>query len=144
MRKRSRARELALQILYQVDLRGRDVLESIQDMLDREQRDEEVVSYALALVHGTMAAEDDIDRRIRETAEHWDLPRMAVIDRNILRMATWELLEDETEAPPKVVLNEAIELGKRYSTGQSGAFINGILDRILRTMIEERAAAGED
>jgi transcription antitermination factor NusB len=140
MRKRSRARELALQILYQVDLRREDVLPDIEEMLSRERRDEEMVAYALTLVRGTMARREEIDRRIRDTAEHWDLPRMAVIDRNVLRMAVWELLQDAEEVPPKVVLNEAIELGKRYSTAQSGAFINGILDRILRTITEERAA----
>ncbi len=140
MRKRSRARELALQILYQMDLMDPSVLVDIEDMLSRERRDEDVVAYALTLVRGTMAEKDDIDRRIRATAEHWDLPRMAVIDRNILRMATWELLQDDPQAPPKVVLNEAIELGKRFSTGQSGAFVNGILDRILKNLIEERSA----
>lgn len=141
MRKRSRARELALQILYQVDLRGPEVVADVQEMLSRERRDEEVVAYAMTLVAGTLERRDEIDRRIADTAEHWDLPRMAVVDRNVIRMATWELLVDEEAAPPKVVLNEAIELGKRYSTGQSGAFINGILDRILRTLEEERAAA---
>lgn len=140
MRKRSRARELALQILYQVDLLEPEVLESIEEMLSRERRDEEVVAYALTLVKGTMADQADIDVRIKATAEHWDLPRMAVLDRNIIRMATWELKQDDELAPPRVVLNEAIELGKRYSTAQSGAFINGILDRILKILLEERAA----
>jgi transcription antitermination factor NusB len=141
VRKRSRARELALQILYQVDLRGPEIVRDIEEMLSRERRDPEVVAYALGLVDGTVERREDIDRRIADTAEHWDLPRMAVIDRNIIRMATFELLVDEEDAPPKVVLNEAIEMGKRYSTAQSGAFINGILDRIFRTLEEERAAA---
>jgi transcription antitermination factor NusB len=140
MRKRSRARELALQILYQVDLLGEEVLIGIEEMLSRERRDPEIVAYALRLVRGTIARWGEIDGRIGATAEHWDVPRMAVIDRNVLRMATWELLEGEDTAPPKVVLNEAIELGKRYSTAQSGAFINGILDRILRTLSAERPA----
>ena len=143
MRKRSRARELALQILYQVDLRGPDIVREVEEMLGRERRDEEVVAYAMIVVAGTIEQQPDIDRRIADTAEHWDLPRMAVIDRNVIRMATWELLVNDEDAPPKVVLNEAIELGKRYSTAQSGAFINGILDRILRTLEEERAAAAD-
>jgi transcription antitermination factor NusB len=143
MRKRSRARELALQILYQIDLRGPEVLADIEDMLSRERRDEDVVEFALRLVRGTSDRRDEIDGRIRATAEHWDLPRMAVLDRNILRMATWELLENEPGAPPKVVLNEAIELGKRFSTGQSGAFINGILDKILKNLNHERQGSSE-
>jgi transcription antitermination factor NusB len=140
MRKRSRARELALQILYQVDLLGPHVHAGIEEMLARERRDPDIVAYAWLVVRGVLASWDDLDRRIGDTAEHWDLPRMAVIDRNVLRLATWELLRADEAAPPRVVLNEAIELGKRFSTAQSGAFINGILDRILRTIEAEREA----
>jgi len=142
MRRRTKSRELALQILYQVDLRGDEVVGEIEEMLGTEQRDPDVVAYATRIVHGVLERREAIDGRIAETAEHWTIDRMAVIDRNVLRLAVWELLADDDEVPPKVVLNEAIELGKRYSTAQSGAFINGILDRIHRTLETERGRDG--
>jgi len=138
MRRRTKSRELALQILYQADQRGDDIVAEIDEMLDGEQRDPDVVAYARRIVAGVIETRDEIDRRLAETAEHWTIERMAVIDRNVLRLAVWELVTDDEEVPPKVVLNEAIELGKRFSTAQSGAFINGILDRIHRTLDDER------
>jgi transcription antitermination factor NusB len=81
------------------------------------------------LVRGVTAERDEIDAKISSVAQNWDITRMAVIDRNVLRMASYELLYRD-EIPPKVSINEAIELGKRFSTKNSGAFINGILDRI--------------
>jgi transcription antitermination factor NusB len=136
MRKRTRARELALQILYQVDLRGDEILEDLPRLLAESGKPEDVVEFARSLVLGTRQATADLDRRISEVAEHWDVHRMAAVDRNILRMAVYEMLE-RPDIPPKVSINEAIELGKKYSTQQSGAFINGILDRIRRGLDEE-------
>jgi transcription antitermination factor NusB len=133
MRKRTRARELALQILYQFDLRGDEVLEDLDSILERSGKARDVTEFTRALVTGTAALSEEADRQIAEVAEHWDVRRMAAIDRNILRMAVFEMRERD-DIPTKVSINEAIELGKKYSTGQSGAFINGILDRIRRAL----------
>ena len=129
MRKRTLARELALQILYQHDLRGDEIREQLDQILATSDQTEDVTGFARELVLGTLGSISDIDARIARVAEHWDVYRMAAIDRNILRMAVFEMTSRD-DIPSKVSINEAIELGKKYSTQQSGAFINGILDRI--------------
>jgi transcription antitermination factor NusB len=132
VRKRTRSRELALQVLYQFDARGSDAVEQMDHFLQSEEVDEaEVHEFTRKLVKGTIEARDSIDEMLSAAAENWKLHRMAIVDRNILRMAVYEMLHIE-EIPAKVSINEAIELGKRYSTKQSGSFINGILDRIRR------------
>ena len=133
MRKRTRARELALQILYQIDLRGPATPEELEEMLRDSGKPDDVLDFARVLVRGTLERMEETDSRITEAAEHWDIRRMAVIDRNVLRMAVYEMLDRE-DIPAKVTINEAIELGKKYSTENSGGFVNGILDRIRRTL----------
>jgi transcription antitermination factor NusB len=129
VKKRTRSRELALQFLYMLDLRGPDFLAEAQAFLAEEEPDVSTRQFALHLVRGTAENLDAINAVIREIAQNWDIERMAVIDRNVLRMATYELIHCP-DIPPKVSINEAIELGKRYSTQNSGGFINGVLDRI--------------
>ncbi|MDH3590997.1 MAG: transcription antitermination factor NusB [Planctomycetota bacterium] len=132
MRKRTRARELALQMLYQLDVRGDDAIARLDDFLAREAPGEDDVhTFARLLVDGTIERRDEIDEIVSEAAQNWHLRRMALVDRNILRMAVYEMLFVD-DIPAKVSINEAIEMGKRYSTQQSGSFINGILDRIRR------------
>jgi len=130
MKKRSRSREIALQFLYQLDLRGADLLPEARAFVRGEERDAETARFALRLVQGAFDHREEIDRTIQAVAQNWNISRMAVVDRNVLRLATYELLHCE-DIPPKVAINEAIELGKRYSTQNSGAFINGILDKIM-------------
>ena len=130
MKKRTRAREIALQFLYQLDLRGKDLLDEARGFIRGEERDAETARFALRLVQGTFENKEEIDRTIQGVAQNWNISRMAVVDRNVLRLATYELLHCG-DIPPKVAINEAIELGKRYSTQNSGAFINGILDKIM-------------
>lgn len=142
MKKRTRARELALQFLYQLDLRGTDILSEAPEALRAEEPDAETRKFALRLVEGTIEARDRIDEIIQSVAQNWNISRMAVVDRNVLRLATHELLHCH-DIPPKVAINEAIELGKRYSTQNSGAFINGILDKILsRYAVDARDPGG--
>lgn len=143
MGSRRRARELALQTLYSVEFGHRTVAEAIDDMRSRAAEppsdDEEVQSmvrggieaqdFAERLVRGVSERLDEIDQLLGECSTNWKVPRMARVDRNILRMATFELLHIH-EIPPKVTLNEAVEIAKRYGTSDSSAFINGILDRI--------------
>ena len=129
MKKRTRARELALQFLYQLDLRGPELLDEAKTFFRAEEEDKTAREFALKLVQGVAEHRVELDRSIRAVAMNWEIERMAVIDRNVLRMAAFELIFSP-DIPPKVAINEAIELGKRYSTQNSGAFINGILDKI--------------
>jgi len=133
LRKRTRARELALQALYQLDVRPELTLEELHAFLEQGSDDAQVKRFAEQLVDGCREHEGEIDQAIQSVAENWDIRRMAVVDRNILRLSVYELkyLED---VPPKVSINEGVELGKRYSTVSSGSFINGILDRIKRDL----------
>lgn len=136
MRRRTRARELAVQFLYQLDLRGEEVIGSLQEFVEGETDDKDVREFAIRLTLGARNRQEETDRCLREVARNWDLSRMAVLDRNVLRMAVYELLHCP-DIPPKVTINEAIEIGKKYSTSNSGAFINGILDRVRLDRIEE-------
>lgn len=129
MKKRTRARELALQFLYQIDLRGREVEGDLDAFLAEEESDRTASEFAALLVRGTLEHQTTIDERIQSVVQNWELGRMAVVDRNVLRLATFELLYRD-DIPPKVSINEAIELGKRFSTQNSGGFINGVLDKV--------------
>lgn len=135
MRVRTRARELALQFLYMLDVQGleyRPMLDAfLAEELDGKPSAGEVMEYARRLVDGVVANRDAIDALLAVAAQNWDLSRMAVIDRNVLRLGCYEMLH-EPDVPTKVAINESIELGKRFSTEQSGAFVNGILDRIRK------------
>ena len=138
MKKRTRARELALQFLYQNDLVSMPV-DKADDFLREEEKDVETRRFAKRLLEGTLEHRDELDEVIQSVAQNWNFSRMAVIDRNVLRLATHELLHC-TDIPPKVAINEAIEIGKRYSTQNSGAFINGILDRIMNRALAANGA----
>lgn len=130
MRKRTQGRELALQLLYQVDLRGDEVMTEVDAYLDGPGGgDAEARGFARELIHGYLDRRIEIDRRIEEVARNWQLRRMASIDRNILRLGAYELLYRK-DIPPLVAINEAIEIAKKYSTKNSGPFVNGILDNI--------------
>ncbi|NUP94933.1 MAG: transcription antitermination factor NusB [Planctomycetaceae bacterium] len=142
MKKRTRGRELALQLLYQIDLRGDDVLAHAEELLLEEEPDRESRNFALHLVRSTHEEREALDSVIRSVAQNWEISRMAVIDRNVLRLAAWELLHSK-DVPPKVAINEAIELGKRYSTQNSGAFINGILDKIKSRHVDAKGTSKE-
>lgn len=143
MKKRSRGRELALQLLYQLDLRGEETLAFAEEFLKEHETDREARAFALKLVRGTHEHVEELNRVIQSVAQNWDLSRMAVVDRNVLRLSAFELLHCK-DIPPKVAINEAIELGKRYSTQNSGAFINGILDKIKTRFAEGDGAATPD
>lgn len=135
MRVRTRARELALQFLYGVDLQGPEYRDGLTAFLAEELSgkpgEAEAAAYATVLVDGVSRHRSEIDRLLADAAQNWGLARMAVVDRNALRIGVYEMLH-EPDVPTKVAINEAIELAKRYSTEQSGAFVNGILDRIRK------------
>ncbi|MBI4609449.1 MAG: transcription antitermination factor NusB [Candidatus Rokubacteria bacterium] len=132
MGKRRKARELALQLLYQLDLRGEaDPDLHLPEFWTRHAVDDEVRVFTETLVRGAKLHQPKIDELIRQYADNWDLERMAVVDRNILREGIFELLW-LAEIPPKVAINEALEVAKKFSTGESTRFINGILDRVRK------------
>jgi N utilization substance protein B len=132
--RRRKARELALQFLYQLEQNGAtDPRPFEADFWARHPVDDEARAFADSLVQGAKRQQGEIDKRIAECAEHWDLDRMAVVDRNILRLAVYELLF-EPGVPGKVTINEAIEIAKKFGTAESSRFINGVLDRIHREL----------
>jgi N utilization substance protein B len=132
MGSRRKARELSLQLLYQLDLQSeRDPGPHFPEFWSRHPVDDEVRAFTETLVRGVKLHQQKIDEFISQYAENWDLGRMAVVDRNILRAGIFELLW-MTEVPPKVVINEALEVAKKFSTRESTRFINGILDRVRK------------
>lgn len=133
MRKRTKAREYALQILYQVDLTRVELDQTLEDFWLYHLVPPEVKTFATELVRGTLAHLQAIDQLIATHASNWDINRMAVVDRNILRLGAFELLYLEDVVPPKVCLNEAVELAKRFGDEESSKFVNGILDTIYKT-----------
>ena len=132
MRKRTQAREIALQILYQIDVTKNSMEEVMADFWKDHLTEEEVKSFAERLVKETIDHMNSIDECIKKYAENWQIDRMAVVDRNILRFATCELLY-MSDIPPKVSINEAVNLAKLYSQEDSGKFVNGVLDKINHT-----------
>jgi len=135
VRVRTRARELALQFLYQVDVQGVEHRAELDAFLDVELRGKQgavdAKVFARELVDGVLAHRDHLDHLLHKAATNWEIQRMAAVDRNALRIGCYELLYAD-DIPMKVAINEAIELSKRYSTEASGAFVNGILDRIRK------------
>jgi N utilization substance protein B len=124
---RRKAREIALQVLYQIDVSKIDAAEAIQLFRDNFGMSEEAVEFSTQLIRCTLDHLDEIDGLIKSCSEHWSLERMSKVDRNILRTAVCEFLYFD-DIPPKVTLNEAIDIGKNYGSDNSGSFINGILD----------------
>ena len=141
MRKRSKSRELALQALYQSEITKKDTVQILPQLVEEFSPDEGRDEFAERIVMGVREHSQKIDRLIVQYSENWRLDRMTIIDRSILRMAIYELLYCE-DIPPKVTLNEAIDLGKRYGTKDSGSFINGILDRIQNEAIRKSVRPG--
>lgn len=131
MRKRTQSREFALQVLYQVDITGEKCEDSLKSFWVNlaEEPGQEIKEFAEQLACGTTGSLAEIDKKISDCAVNWKLERMAVIDRNILRLGCYELLF-RTDIPPKVAINEAVELAKKFSCPEAGKFVNGILDKI--------------
>lgn len=131
MRKRSQAREFTLQILYRMDITREDGEAALHDFWSgqNEEIEKPVKDFAVHLVEGVAANLEAIDKKIAEHATNWQLKRMAVVDRNIMRMSCFELIYCD-DIPPKVSINEAVELAKKYSGVDAARFVNGVLDKI--------------
>ncbi len=131
MSRRRKAREIALQTLYAEEVSGADWRAAFDDNVERRKPSDEVVEYAMRLVVNVMDEKAELDRRIRERLENWVLERVSVVDRTILRIALSELLHCP-EVPTNVIINEAIEIARKFSTADAGRFVNGLLDSLAR------------
>ena len=132
MRKRTQAREFAMQVLYQMDITHEDCDASLDNFWQGhsdEQIDDSIREFTSVIVKGVAENLMALDSKISQYATNWQLSRMAVVDRNILRMGAFELIFC-VDIPPKVSINEAVDLAKRYSGPEAGKFVNAILDKI--------------
>ena len=141
MGSRRKARECALQMLFAADIGGAEqradaLVRDYWEQLGEPDVDEGAREFATRLAAGALSHLPELDERIRSRAEHWRISRMAVVDRNILRMAVYEFLHEPT--PRTVAINEALEIARRFSTYEATQFINGILDAIKRDLDRER------
>lgn len=130
MSRRSRAREIVLQVLYQQDLNPEQPIDvQIKFIQNRLNHDPALVSFANRLLRGVEGKRDALDQQLAKIAQNWRLSRMSATDRNVLRLGAYEILF--TDTPDRVAVNEAIELAKRYGTNNSSQFVNGVLDRLM-------------
>ncbi|HUB67421.1 MAG TPA: transcription antitermination factor NusB [Candidatus Methylacidiphilales bacterium] len=136
-------REAAIQFLYQIDIhRPGNMDEALNAFWKQNEEPQNVRDFADNLLRGALEKLPEIDAKIRALADNWDFERLAVVDRNILRLAVYEMLF-RPEIPPVVSINEAIEIAKKFSTAESGKFVNGLLDRVKKELLRpSRQAAG--
>jgi N utilization substance protein B len=131
MSKRSRAREVVLQVLYEDDMNpDRSMSASDRFLRQRLNQDDDLIEFATRLLSGVRRNRAELDAMLTQRADNWSLERMAVTDRNVLRLGAFEIVFADT--PDRVAINEAVELAKRFGAKQSAQFVNGILDRFLR------------
>jgi N utilization substance protein B len=138
---RHRARRLAIQGLCCLDVQGQRASQQVRQFIDDSDEATVVLSTAHQLLADTLAQQADCDGLLVRHAKHWDLARLALVDRNILRLAVCELRQGTT--PPKVVITEAIHLAQEFSTAESPRFVNGVLDAIMRELAGNVLAAGQ-
>jgi len=131
MSRRRRAREVVMQLLYRDDLNGLGDSSTDQQFLNqRLNRNSDLVAFADTILQGVRQYRESIDEKLEATTVNWRLERMAPTDRNVMRIAAWEILYSDT--PPRVAINEAIELSKRYGDENSSRFVNGVLDKLMQ------------
>ena len=135
---RRKARESALQMLYQMDMSGQELSEVLASSDVLKNLDADVRQFTQTLVQGVMSDLGEIDKLIALHSTNWKLSRMAAVDKNILRMAVFEL-KRFSDIPVKVTINEAVEIAKRFGSSDSGAFVNGILDNIASGIKKDQA-----
>ncbi len=137
MGSRRKSRELALQALYQVDITGDPAEKALYDLKQRNPEDQEVIDFSGILVQAVLDNMVQIDDAIMKAAENWAINRMALIDRNIIRLGVAQLLVLQEQVPPKVAIDESIELAKKFGDEESSRFINGVLDKIFKDMVKK-------
>jgi N utilization substance protein B len=143
MGNRRKSRELAMQALFYMDMNQNDSNESLERFCMHFSTSKKARPFFLKLVKGVIQAKTEIDAIIENFSDNWKISRMSCVDRNIMRIAVYELLYCQ-DIPPKVSINEAIEIGKKFGTEESGAFINGILDSIRMALKEKENSAKTD
>jgi len=127
---RRKAREIALQMLFQFEFTGRrSDFRAIEDLDPSKKEHQEIRQFSEELVNGALTHLEEIDGRIQKAAEHWKLDRMASVDRNIMRFAVYEILY-RNDIPAAVTINESLEIAKKFSSLEAASFINGLLDKI--------------
>jgi N utilization substance protein B len=129
MSRRSRAREVALQILFEDDVNPRATVAEMKQFVHGRLKSSELEEFCMSLILGVRRNQSELDEQLAKTAENWSVARMAATDRNVLRLGAYEILY--TETPDRAAINEAVELAKRFGTAQSAQFVNGILDKFL-------------
>jgi N utilization substance protein B len=129
MLRRSRARSVALQILYEQDVNPRTSLDETKQFVAARLGAPDMVEFCLSLIQGVQRNRDELDAILGQTADNWSLSRMAGTDRNVLRLGAYEIIY--TATPDRAAINEAVELAKRFGSGNSAPFVNGILDKLL-------------
>ena len=139
MARRSRAREVALQVLYAVDLNPEQLESQTDEFLASRLHDNiELIGFSSQLLVGVRRNQQQLDSELAARTQNWSLDRMAATDRNILRLAAFEILY--TDTPGRVAINEALELAKRYGSSQSPQFVNGVLDRVLHDLRRDKSS----
>jgi N utilization substance protein B len=128
---RREARELALQVLFQTEFNTPVSTTEILGLFE-EHVAKEIVAYAELLVHGIEKHKTELDRQIQSVSQHWKVSRMSLVDRNILRIAVFEMKYSSDPVKPGIAINEAVAIAKKYGTTDSGAFVNGVLDQFSR------------
>ena len=131
MKRRRRARIIAMQALFQLDVQGDEFRKRLPDFVKESTDDPEVLAYAALLAGRAWAHREELDEMISSVAEHWELSRLAAVDRAVLRLALYEVLHVD-DVPAKVSIDEAIGMARRFGTEQSGSFVNGVLDAAYR------------
>jgi N utilization substance protein B len=134
MRKRRTARERALQVLYEAEFNDASIEDILKAQWAETPADEDVRSYAEALVRGVAAGKEELDGVLSAASANWRVARMTAVDRSILRLAVYELREQSKSTAPAIIINEAIEITKRFSGEEAALYINGVLDAVRRTL----------
>ena len=137
MGKRRKARESTLQILFQLEFDRSQPEKAIDQYWEYREASEEIRTFSRWLVEGILSHQEEIDTLIQSVSKHWRLSRMAVVDRNILRLAVFELLYEQ-DIVPAIIINEAIEIAKKYSNEEAATFVNGLLDAVRRKLESEK------
>lgn len=132
MLQRTRAREVALQLLYQREFNPTMLRADIERFATERLGDEDLSRFSLELYDGVVKSLKDIDARLSRAAQNWKLHRMAAVDRNLLRLGAFEVLAGSEETPLPVAIDEAVNIARRYGSANSSAFVNGVLDRVGR------------
>jgi len=135
MSRRSRAREVALQILYEDDVNPRTSMADTKKFLSGRLNSSDLEEFCLSLILGVRRNQQELDQLLSQTADNWSLARMAATDRNVLRLGAYEILY--TDTPDRAAINEAVELAKRFGSAQSAQFVNGILDKFLHRKADQ-------